>query len=277
MHRHPYFDLLLHDDEELLPYLGSSIAERVTVHEWPLSCVQRLTLADGRRLIYKAQAGPTIESDFYARARSGLLPKTRTIHSEEGRSWLLIEYIDAPLIEDLDLPEAEVARVGREVLAQIVDIQGDLPYLYDITEEHGWKTLMQRLVSHLRERIDGGSSGGVSEKLVRDLEHWASSKPVLAAVRTQPGYVHRDLTGDNLFVLADGYRLIDWQRPILGPADLDLITLFGSLGFDPLRHVSEGALRVWLLLQIDWFRDQDEWIVRYAAGLREPRFVRFGS
>jgi hypothetical protein len=89
--------------------------------------------------------------------------------------------------------------------------------------------------------------------------------------------VHRDLTGDNLFVLPDGYRLIDWQRPILGTTDLDLITLFGSLGFDPLRHVSEGALRVWLLPQIDWFRDVDEWIVQYASGLQAPCFVRFGS
>lgn len=277
MHRHPYFDLMLHDDEELVPFLGSRVLERVTVHEWPLSCVQRLALADGRTLIYKTQADPTVEPEFYARARSGLLPQTRTIHSEDGRSSLLIEYIDAPLIEELDLPEAEVARVGREVLAQIAGIRGELPHRYDIREEGGWRRLVQELVSHLRARIDGGTPGGVDEALVRELEHWAYSEPVLTAVRTRPGLVHHDLTGDNLFVLPDGYRLIDWQRPILGPTDLDLITLFGSLGFDPLRHVSEGALRVWLLLQIHWFRDTDEWNVRYASGLQEPSFVRFGS
>ncbi|MBI3960182.1 MAG: hypothetical protein HY328_15325 [Chloroflexi bacterium] len=50
MVNHPYFDLLLHDDAELAAHLGDAIVERVTLHEWPLSCVQRLTTAQGRRL-----------------------------------------------------------------------------------------------------------------------------------------------------------------------------------------------------------------------------------
>ena len=42
--RHPYFDLRLHDDQELESHLSTKIVERITLHEWPLSCVQRLTL-----------------------------------------------------------------------------------------------------------------------------------------------------------------------------------------------------------------------------------------
>lgn len=55
MHRHRHFDLWLHDDEELVPLLQGQIAERVTLHEWPLSCVQRLTTAQGKKVIYKSQ------------------------------------------------------------------------------------------------------------------------------------------------------------------------------------------------------------------------------
>ncbi len=76
MHRHPYFDLMLHDDDELSALLGSRVVERTTLHEWPLSCVQRVTTADGTRIIYKAQAAPTIEPEFYAVARSPLLPRS---------------------------------------------------------------------------------------------------------------------------------------------------------------------------------------------------------
>jgi hypothetical protein len=275
VHRHPYFDLWLHDDEELVPLAGSDLVERVTLHEWPLSCVQRLALADGRKLIYKSQRG-TVEAEFYARARSELLPQAQTVYSADGYDCLLIEFVDAPLLEDLDLPEEEVARIGREVLAHIAAIEGDLPYAYDIRGEARWKEFARSLFEHLRRRIEDGAFEQTDEALVRDLERWAFSESVLAAICTRPGYVHRDLCGDNLFVLPDGYRLIDWQRAIRGPTDLDMVTLVSSLGFDPLRHVDEGTLRLWLLLQVYWFRNDDEWVLKYASGLDEPRYVAFG-
>jgi len=274
MHRHPTFDLWLHDDEELGPWIGSEILERVPVHEWPLSCVQQLALADGRKLIYKTQSA-TIESEFYAHARSELLPQAKTIYRTGGQACMLLEYIDAPLIEDLDLPEEEAARIGREVLAQIAEIDGELPYTYDISDVTRWTAFVRALLHDLRQRIEQGAFERTDEALLRDLERWAFSDSVLSAIRTRPGYVHRDLTGDNLFVLPGGYRLIDWQRPMLGPTDLDMVSLLGSLGFDPLHYVEEGVLRAWLLLQIHWFRNSDRWIAEYAAGMERPRFVAF--
>lgn len=274
MHRHPYFDLWLHDDEELASVLECGIVERVTLHEWPLSCVQRLVLSDGRKLIYKTQA-MAFEPEFYAHARSGLLPQVKTIYRAGNHACMLIDYIDGPLIEDLHLPEEEVARIGREVIAQIAQIGGDLPHTYDISDVAKWMALIQPLLTELRQQIEQGTFERTNDALVRDLERWAQSDSVLSATRAKPGYVHRDLTGDNLFVLPDGYRLIDWQRPMLGPTDLDMVSLLGSLGFDPLHHVTEGVLRAWLLLQIHWFRNDDKWIAEYALGLEAPHFVTF--
>ena len=58
MYRHEIWSrVLMHEDDELAKHIGSEIAERVTIHEWPLSCVQRITTGDGRKLIYKAQGG----------------------------------------------------------------------------------------------------------------------------------------------------------------------------------------------------------------------------
>ncbi|MBN1977611.1 MAG: phosphotransferase [Anaerolineae bacterium] len=253
MYQHPYFDLRLHGDDELASLMGSKVSERVTLHEWPLSCVQRLVLADGRRLIYKAQFGPTVESAFYANAKSELLPWAETIYERDGHVCMLIEFVEGPLAEELGLGAEEVIRIGREVTAQIATIEGELPHCLDITDGTKWETLAGSLVQDLRALIDTGAFTLTDEAVVHVLAQWASSEPVLAALRARPGYVHHDLGGDNLFVLPDGYRVIDWQRPILGPTDLDVATLLRRLGVDPLPHVGEGVVRMVDLLKVYWF------------------------
>jgi hypothetical protein len=85
VHRHRHFDLWLDDDAELAALLGSAVVHRATLHEWPLSCVQRLRLADGRSLVYKVQGEPTVEPDFYARARSRLLVAAQRIERARRR------------------------------------------------------------------------------------------------------------------------------------------------------------------------------------------------
>ena len=267
MYQHPYFDLRLHGEEELAPLVQSDVLERVTLHEWPLSCVQRLALADGRKLIYKAQFGPTVESKFYARARSEILPWAKTIYEADGYVCMLIEFIEGPLAEELGLGEEEVVRVSREVVAQIATIEGELPHCLDITDEAKWETLVGSMVQNLRTLIGTGAFTRTDEAVVRVLAQWASSESVLAALATHPGYVHHDLGGDNLFVLPNGYRVIDWQRPILGPTDLDVATLLRRLGVDPLPHVGEGVVRMVDLLKVYWFiQSATKW---FTAGIAD--------
>lgn len=252
MRRHEHFDLLLHDDEELTLLIQSGILERVTLHEWPLSCVQRLDLADGRKLIYKTQFGPTVEPEFYATARSSLLPSAQTIYQSDGHVCMLLEYVDAPRVQDLDWQEEEAVRIGREVMEQVAAITGELPYYVDVSDEPKWERFVHVTLTSLRALIDEGKFSLVEKALLRDLERWAFSEPVLSVVRTQPGSVHRDLGGDNVFVLPDGYRVIDWQRPVLGPTSIDLATLLESLGFDPLPHVGESVVKVLDFFRVNW-------------------------
>jgi len=253
VHRHSYFDLWLHDDDELASLVGSDISERVTLHKWPLSCVQRLALVDGRRLIYKAQFGPTVESAFYANAKSELLPWAETIYEADGHVCMLIEFVEGPRAEDLDLQEEEVIRISRELVAQIAAIDGDLPRYLDIGDGEKWRALVYAMLRELGTLVEWHAFKMVDETVIHRLEEWAFSGPVLEVFRVRPGYVHRDLGGDNLFVLPDGYRVIDWQRPILGPTFLDIATLLRSLGVDPLPHVGEGIVQMLDLLTVHWF------------------------
>ena len=83
----------------------------------------------------------------------------------------------------------------------------------------------------------------------------AFSREVLTALDRNIGFVHNDLSGDNIFVLPDGYRIIDWQRPILGPKELDLAILLDSLDRDALRFVDRGVIWIMYLLRIAWFTE----------------------
>lgn len=256
MQHHPYFDLWLHDDDELRPFVQSAILERRTLHEWPLSCVQRLTLADGRALIYKVQHVPTVEPAFYARARSDLLVPARTILQNDRQACMLLDYLAAPMLRDLTLTESQAVAVGRQVMERIAKVEGDPPCLLDISSQAKWGQAMDAVWLDLRELIDAGRFKQVDPRLMRQIEQPARSQPVLAAIRAAPGLAHGDLTAANVFVLPEGgHRVIDWQHVKCGPPELDLATLLESLGHDPRAHVNEGVVRIMYLLRIRWFAE----------------------
>jgi aminoglycoside phosphotransferase (APT) family kinase protein len=37
--------------------------------------------------------------------------------------------------------------------------------------------------------------------------------------------IHGDLKADQVFVTRAGYRVIDWQRPVVAPPEVDLVSL----------------------------------------------------
>jgi hypothetical protein len=253
MYRHLYFDLRLHDDDELAAVLRSKVVERITLHEWPLSCVQRLTTADGRQLIYKSQSGPTVEPEFYERARSDLLPAIETIHRSDAYACMLMEAIAGRRALDLGLSEAAAIEMGQTLLRQIACIGGEPPCFLDISSPDHWAAAMEEVLKDLRQLVARKSFKLVDESTARQIERWAFSGSVLSAMAARPGCVHGDLGGDNVFVVSDGYRVIDWQRPLRGPANLDLARWLESLGFDPFQCMAEEIVWAMYLLRIGWF------------------------
>lgn len=275
MYRHPYFDLYLHDDGELGGLLGSPICQRLTLQEWPLSCVQSLTTEDGRKLIYKAQHNPTIEPEFYANARSNLLVSAKTIYRSEQYSAMLMEFVDGPKLEQMNLQESQALEFGHDLLQRIAQIEGQLPYYLDISTAEKWQEYMGEILHALQALVEAGRFQIVQPEALAHLECWTCCETVLSTFRVGTGFVHNDLGGDNVFLLPDGPRVIDWQRPILGPTHLDLALLLESLGFEALPHVGEGV--VWLMRQLrvgwltecamKWFPEGKEGYDRQIADL----------
>jgi hypothetical protein len=133
MLKHETFDLLVHSTDELEALLGELVAERRQLHSWPFSAVELLTTASGVRLIYKAQRTPTFEPDFYERVRSPLLPGYRLLRRDATYSTMVFEFVDAPLLRDMQLSEHELVGHGRAVVEAIGQIDEDVPVYIDIS------------------------------------------------------------------------------------------------------------------------------------------------
>jgi Phosphotransferase enzyme family len=289
MYTHPFFTRLqLHSDEELAERLGLPIAERETVHEWPLSWVQRLRLEDGRRLIYKSQLPPTVEPEFYARAASSLLPGHRRLENLGECATMLLDWIDAPLLRDVAGSDTELIDHGRRVVAQIGAIHGDLPVYLDIGSAEAWSSVGAVTLEKLRQLVLDGRFGTTDLDAVERMRRWASSSPVVETITRSPRVIHGDLTAAQVFVTEDGYRVIDWQRPVLGPPEVDLVALLvGEVGragvcADPRRFVEASVVGVFWFLRLCWaveaqfdlfpdFRGAlfDQWAAEAIGHLRE--------
>ncbi len=252
MDPHPYFALHLHSNEELTPFLPSAVTARETLHEWPLSCVQRLHCEDSKSFIYKVQSAPSVEAEFYRQARSSLLVTAQILPVDSGPAALLLEDVDAPRLGDVILSTAEAVAHTEQILSQIAAIAGHLPALDDIRREDGWRARGRAILSDLHRLVKEGLFWQVTTSMIDDVAAAITAEDVQAAWRGQTGYVHGDLRAENVLLTEDGYRVLDWQRPLWGPVALDRLSLLSSLGVDPSGHVVAGVQRLHVLLQIGW-------------------------
>ncbi|QHT63218.1 phosphotransferase [Paenibacillus lycopersici] len=253
MHLHPHFELSLHDDGELADILGSPVTERASIHEWPLSCVQRIRTADGRSYIYKVQAPPTLEAEFYARARSPLLAEASAIEVKGRPPALLMADIEAPRLSELRPRKAEAAAIADELLAGIAAIEGELPAMADLRTEERFAAYIGAALDDVQASIDDGSFVKTGEAMLGRLRQWSGSAAIREAFRTPSGYVHADLKADNVLAAPGGYIILDWQRPILAPVALDRAALLLSLGVEPSGLVEPGILQLYHFLHLAWF------------------------
>lgn len=253
MIRHPYFNLRLHDDDELCAILGSPLTFRRTLHEWPLSCVQEIRLADGRRLVYKAQWGPSVEALFYRQARSPLLAPIQPIYHAGMHIAFVQPFIEAPTLSALRLPEREIQRVGQEVCGQISAVAGRRPVYLDLNSVEKWCAIVDRVLVSLNDLAVCGAFFLVTHGMIGEISRAFRSVKVLEAIARPAVLCHGDLAGDNLFVLPEGgYKVIDWQRPYLGPPGLDLVSLFESQGLNLLVEQDQSLVALHWLLRVAW-------------------------
>ena len=216
--RHPVFPRIrLHSDLELTKALGAGIVERQIIHEWPLSCVQRVVLEGGERLVYKSQLPPTLEPAFYEHAVSSLLTSHRFLAKVDDCEIMTLDWIDAPLLRDVVRSNEEWLVRGKELIARIGAMEGVPPVYLDIGSGTAWSTVVDATLGMLAELIRSGRFRSIGQEHVDELRRWAESRAVHDCIAERPRLIHGDLKASQVFLERDGYRVIDWQRPLIGP------------------------------------------------------------
>ena len=253
MPTHPVFtDILLHSDAELETLLGKKIVKRDTVHAWPLSCVQRLGLEDGAQLAYKSQLPPTVEARFYEQVSSPLLPGHQLLGKVDKCETMAFDWIEAPLLRDAGLSEAEFVRHGRCVVKQIGQIEGTWPVYLNIGTVEAWAEVVQKVFEKHRTLIEDNRFKLTDLNGLEQVEAWAGSAETLRGVAAQPWLAHGDLTAGQVFIGGDSYRVIDWQRPVIAPPEIDLVGLLVDRNIDPRQYVAGPVVKVFWFLRLHW-------------------------
>jgi len=165
-------DLVMCDDDQLAALLGD-VAARETIHWWPLSWVQRLELADGRRYAYKSQLPPTVEPEFYDAARSALLPRHRRLDRLGACDTMIVEWLEVPRLDQLPENKERLAHAWP-LLGQIAELDPGLPVYLDCP--------MGR-IGYVHCVVDTMRDGGC--------RRFGRPGHLLTAVRRWPSGVHR--------------------------------------------------------------------------------------
>jgi Ser/Thr protein kinase RdoA (MazF antagonist) len=189
---------------------------------------------------------------------------------------------------DVASGDGELVARGKQVIEQIGEIQGNLPAHLDIGSAEAWSSVGQVAFEKLGRLIEDGRFKSIDREAVDGVRQWAKSARVLDAVSARPRVIHGDLTAEQVFVTGDGYRVIDWQRPVIGPPEVDLVALLvGAVGDrgaarEPRRYVDAATVGVFWFLRLYWaveaqfdlfpdFRGGlfDQWASEAVAGILE--------
>lgn len=252
MPQHPYFDLELLDDATLNQFLPAPIVTRHTLHEWPLSYVERLSCRDGSHHIYKSQRPPSVESDVYRTVTaSHLLPAT-IIQTHQ----LLLPFIEATPIHD-------GASTAAYIRSAIASMPPQMPVYRTLDTIDAWDTLMHQTISTLQNLIQNTTFVHLTLADITQIEAIAHTPDIHALWQGEIGIVHGDVMRGNIINTPHQTYIIDWQRPMYAPTVIDAWMLEQTLQLPPSAPPITQV--VCMLLEICWLTESaTTW---YPAGV----------
>jgi hypothetical protein len=104
---------------------------------------------------------------------------------------------------------------------------------------------LERLVGDGRfRRLDAETVARLPARLAApDMVHEATARARVA---------HGDLTAEQAFVADGGYRVVDWQRPVIAVPELDVVALLVDRGVPAQGHVDAIAIAVFWFVRLHW-------------------------
>jgi hypothetical protein len=252
MQPHPNLNLLVHSTNELEYLLGERIAAREQMHAWPLSCVELITTAAGKRLVYKVQREPTVEPEFFARASTTLLPACTILQRDAQQAAVLFPFLEAPTLRDQPLDEATFVAHGRAIVEQIGQIGGDVPVHVDLGTAEAWRLFANQTLEMLSALVQDGIFTQITRDDIERLAHWVQAGDIIDAIEHTSQLINADLKAEHIFCTPDGYQIIDWQRPYRAPGEIDLVLLLDSRQIPAQRYIAPAIIGLRWFLFLHW-------------------------
>jgi hypothetical protein len=258
MHKHPYFDLILIDEMELVTHFQQPFLTRRTVQEWPLSTVDEIYLQDGTIWMLKSVREPlTIEGKFYQQVNHTFLPPAMILYDEPPYQCLAYRKI-AGNHPSRELLNPEEILLMMEHLLQLIRslAQDNLPHRLEIATPQAFQRQFNRLIEKLHELIQQCPQGHITSQECAILLPIINDQELVRSLTVDSTFVHGDLSANNILIAPDGsLHIIDWQRMIYGSPLLDRYTFLFSMGLNPEDHLPPQATILASLERIDWFTD----------------------
>lgn len=221
--REEFLNIWIHDDEWLEEQLGGEIASREKLGQWPLSYVEKVTLKDGARFVYKSQnAASSVEREFYSRVSGPYLLSPLYSGTYENCDVMIFPYLDYPAPGAV--PEAGLERIVTKI-SRAIQSFSDMPVFLDISSEEK----LTQIIDTVCVSFEGKDVGA--------LKRWVAEKARACYDKQQIGNVHGDLTASNILINNGGPRyILDWQRPMRAPVMLDSALALRLAGYDAVKR-----------------------------------------
>ena len=231
-----FLNIWLHEDKWVEELLNGKIISREKLHQWPLSYVEKITLKNNTRFVYKSQhSASSVEKEFYSKIKMPFLASPIYSGTYENCDIMILPYLDYPVLGEVS--ETEFEKIVLNISRSIQDFS-DMPVFFDLSS-----------IEQLTQIIDDVCiifEGKGEEQNITVLKNWISKKAHNCYDNQQIGNVHGDLNKANILIENGEPRyILDWQRPMAAPITLESALAFRTAGYDAVKKYGNfGILAV---------------------------------
>ena len=265
MKKHIYFDLQLLENNEIANILSSEVIERETLHEWPLSCVEKITTTDQRQWVLKSNHEPcNLEGQFYQAVQHPNIIAPVLIQDKHPYQSIIYPYQDEVIpFSSVNLNKPKDALESFAELHKPIEefAKPGLPAYLKMDDSEFLEKTLSQLIFKLTLLAKGDVFKNISLRHIKRLTDILDSPIVEEIALDQTGYMHGDFSGDNILASGTSYEwfILDWQRPFYGSILIDQYYFLKSYRLEPdLPTLLMGTIHemIWFTdCAIKWFPD----------------------